>query len=59
MNELFAKAETNDMELAPTRQRWQHPTATLRLLSQATIICPFCSACGEPQKTDKNGSNPA
>ena len=33
--------------------------AALRLLSQATIICPFCSACGEPQKTDKNGSNPA
>lgn len=21
------------------------------------ILCPFCSACGEPQKTDEGGSD--
>ena len=26
------------------RQRWQASTALLRLLSQATILCPFCFA---------------
>lgn len=26
------------------RQRWQDSTALLRLLSQATILCPFCFA---------------